>query len=172
MWVVSKDWRPSIAQQQTLRADSDPLPFQWLARDADLCRNVQFVDVDYKALMYTKKEIVESTPQIKRLLTLRTPPLDGYTLVNADEYLAIGCDLRDITGLNKTIRSISEPKGCLVLCVAEVSVTYMNSDAADTLIEWAAVLSSGKPVRMVCSFLPLFSRAYVSAFWHELLLEL
>ncbi len=121
--------------------------------------------------MYTKKEIVESTPQIKGLLTLRTPSPDGYTVLDADEYLAIGCDLRDIVGLDKTIRSISEPKRCLVLCVAEVSVTYMNSDSADALIEWAASLSSGKPLQIACSLLAPHGRAFCVVLWHEPLIR-
>jgi tRNA wybutosine-synthesizing protein 4 len=124
--------------------NSDPLPFQWLAREPELCRNVRFVDVDYKALMLTKKEIIEATPQMNDLLTTQAVPNDGYTVLNTNEYVAVGCDLRDITGLDTTIESLTKPHGCLVLCVAEVSVIYMNATAADALIEWAARLSSGK----------------------------
>ena len=107
--------------------------------------------------MLTKKDIVETTPQIKSLLTLRSPPPDGYTVLDADEYIAIGCDLRDIAGLDKTIKAISKPEGCLVLCVAEVAVTYMNPDDADALLEWAASLSLGKPLQTAGS-LPLLVR--------------
>ena len=77
----------------------DPLPFHWLAREPRLCRNVQFIDVDYKALMLTKTEIIEATPRMRDLLTPQALPADGYTILNATEYLAIGCDLRDIAGL-------------------------------------------------------------------------
>jgi tRNA wybutosine-synthesizing protein 4 len=122
----------------------DPLPFQWLAREPELCRNVRFVDVDYKALMLTKTEIIESTPRMRDLLTPQVLPADGYTVLNANEYIAIGCDLRDIAGLSATIGSLTKEDACLVLCVAEVSITYMNPDAADAVIEWAANLSSGK----------------------------
>lgn len=123
--------------------DSDPLPFQWLAQKPDLCGNVRFVDVDYKALMLTKKDIVEGTPQIWKLLTPRTASSDDYVVLDTEEYLGIGCDLRDIDGLNKAVRALAQRDDCLVLCVAEVSVTYMDPDAADALIEWAASLSSG-----------------------------
>lgn len=124
--------------------NSDPLPFQWLARFPELCRNVRFVDVDYGALMLTKKDIIEATPQLRDLLRVQTAPQDGYTVLDADEYRAIGCDLRDIPGLNKSVKSLVNNEDCLVLCIAEVSITYMNPDAADALIEWAVTLSSGK----------------------------
>jgi tRNA wybutosine-synthesizing protein 4 len=138
--------RPSDQQKivVNLGCGYDPLPFQWLAREPELCRNVRFVDVDYKALMLTKTEIIEATSRMRDLLTPQALPVDGYTVLNAAEYLAVGCDLRDIAGLSATIGSLTKPDECLVLCVAEVSVTYMKPDAADALIEWAAHLSSGK----------------------------
>ena len=105
---------------------------------------MRFVDVDYKALMLTKKGIIEATPQINDLLTTQALPKDDYTVLNANEYVAVGCDLRDITGLDTTIGSLTKQDNCLVLCVAEVSVIYMNPVAADALIKWAAHLSSGK----------------------------
>lgn len=129
----------------------DPLPFQWLAREPQLCRDVQFVDVDYKALMLTKTEIIEATPRMRDLLTPQALPADGYTVLNATEYLAIGCDLRDIAGLSATIGSLTKQHESLVLCIAEVSVTYMSPDAADALIEWAAKLSSGKVLQLSTS---------------------
>jgi hypothetical protein len=93
--------------------------------------------------MLTKKEIIEAAPQMRDLLTPQALPDDGYTVLNAEEYIAVGCDLRDINGLNISMKS-SRPDQCLVLCVAEVSLIYMNPETSDALIEWAAHLSSGK----------------------------
>lgn len=129
------------------KSGSDPLPFQWLAREPELCRNARFVDVDYKALMLAKREIIEATPRMRDLLTPQALPDDGYTVLNAKEYIAVGCDLRDTNGLNIGMES-SRPDQCLVFCVAEVSLVYMNPDTADALIEWAAHLSSGKSSKL------------------------
>ena len=93
--------------------------------------------------MLTKKEIIEAAPQMRDLLTPQALPDDGYTVLSAEEYIAVGCDLRDINGLNVSMKS-SRPDQCLVLCVAEVSLIYMNPDTSDALIGWAAHLSSGK----------------------------
>jgi tRNA wybutosine-synthesizing protein 4 len=93
--------------------------------------------------MLAKKEIIEAAPRMRDLLTLQTLPEDGYTVLNAKEYIAVGCDLRDINGLNVSLKP-STPDQCLVLCVAEVSLIYMNAETSDALIEWAAHLSSGK----------------------------
>ena len=105
---------------------------------------MRFVDVDYKALILAKKEIIEATPAMNGLLTSRALPQDGFTVLDSDEYVAVGCDLRDIPGLDSSIGTLTKQDECLVLCVAEVSVIYMNADSADALIEWAAHLSSGK----------------------------
>jgi hypothetical protein len=94
-----------------------------------------------------KKEIIEATPRMRDLLTPQALPDDGYTVLSAKEYIAVGCDLRDINGLNVSMES-SRPDQCLVLCVAEVSLVYMNPDTSDALIEWAAHLSSGKSSKL------------------------
>jgi hypothetical protein len=93
--------------------------------------------------MLTKKEIIEATPPMRDLLTPQALPDNDYTVLNAEEYIAVGCDLRDINGLDISMKP-SRPDQCLVLCVAEVSLIYMNPETSDALIEWAAHLSSGK----------------------------
>jgi tRNA wybutosine-synthesizing protein 4 len=97
--------------------------------------------------MLAKKEIIEATPRMADLLTPQALPDDGYTVLNAKEYIAVGCDLRDINGLDIGMKS-SRPDQCLVLCVAEVSLIYMDLDKTDALIEWAAHLSSGKSAEL------------------------
>ncbi|KAL9008231.1 MAG: hypothetical protein Q9180_009521, partial [Flavoplaca navasiana] len=52
--------------------------------------------------------------------------------------MGVGCDLRDIARLDKTLEEELQIRGCLVLCSAEVSITYMDVNAADALITWAA----------------------------------
>ena len=65
-------------------------------------------------------------------------------LLRSDEYLQIGCDLRDLQLLDQILTSAVDIENCKVLLTAEVSITYMNVEAADALIEWAARLPDGK----------------------------
>jgi tRNA wybutosine-synthesizing protein 4 len=101
------------------------------------------VDVDYKELMITKTSIVRETPVLQELIE----PKDVLNLdfvMESDQYCGIGCDLRDLQTLDLAMRSLRNLDEALVLCVAEVSVTYMDPDAADALIAWARTLSDGK----------------------------
>ncbi|KAL8778910.1 MAG: hypothetical protein Q9213_007183 [Squamulea squamosa] len=59
-------------------------------------------------------------------------------MMRSDQYVAVGCDLRDIARLSKVFDGELQIGSCLVLCTAEVSITYMDVDAADALIKWAA----------------------------------
>lgn len=58
--------------------------------------------------------------------------------LRSDSYLAIGCDLNDIGKLDEALQNEFDLANCLVFCIAEVSVTYMDVQAADALIVWAA----------------------------------
>ena len=63
--------------------------------------------------------------------------------LRSDSYLAIGCDLNDIGKLDEALQNEFDLANCLVFCIAEVSVTYMDVQAADALIVWAACLGDG-----------------------------
>lgn len=123
---------------------SDPLPFQWLARDPALCANTKFVDVDFEPLMQTKCKIVRETSKINSLLNpvaSEARANEKSVLYESQEYTQIGCDLRNTRRLERLLRSIVDIDRCLILCVAEVSITYMQTDAADALIAWSSKLS-------------------------------
>lgn len=125
-------------------SDSDPLPFQWLARDPELCANTKFIDVDYELLMETKRKIVRETPKMRDLLHPFNSDATGNdpsVLIDSEEYAAVGCDLRNIPRLERLLRNVVDIDNCLVLCVAEVSITYMQTQAADALISWSSSLS-------------------------------
>ena len=143
MWLVSKD---EVVEDPFTNANihSDPIPFQWLARDRQLCQNAKFIDIDYEALIMTKRDIIQATPKMRELLTKCSDTnRDPSILLNTEEYAAVGCDLRNTKRLERLLRSVAELDDCLVLCVAEVSITYMHTDAADALIAWATTLSPG-----------------------------
>ena len=69
---------------------------------------------------------------------------EGDFLLRSDEYLQIGCDLRDLKRLDSTLKNAIDVEDCLVLLVAEVSITYMDFKYADEVIKWAETLPSGK----------------------------
>ncbi|KAL8738354.1 MAG: hypothetical protein Q9181_000825 [Wetmoreana brouardii] len=116
----------------------DPSPYQFLSKDPERCGDVTFVDVDYPELMSKKRDVIGSTSELQDL----TWPLKyfvGYPDIVfwSDQYVGIGCDLQDTTKLNQIFERHFQLCSCRVLCVAEVSITYMDVLAADALINWA-----------------------------------
>ena len=76
---------------------SDPLPFMLLSSDRSLCRNTVFVDIDYEKLMINKKLVVKNTKEITDLLdNVEVLPDEDAIQLRSDQYLAIGCDLKDL----------------------------------------------------------------------------
>ena len=101
--------------------------------------------MDYDLLMETKCKIIRETPKMNDLLhssDTNQNRLDPSLLINTDEYAAVGCDLRNLPRLQRLLRNVVDIDNCLVLCVAEVSITYMATEAADALIAWSSTLSS------------------------------
>ena len=105
---------------------------------------MRFVDIDHVELMITKRKIIMTTPEMSRLVNLREAPGHNTLLFDSDHYVAIGCDLRNTPLLDTTMKSIIGCEDSLVLCISEVSLTYMPMEAADELIRWTATLSSGR----------------------------
>lgn len=122
---------------------SDPLFWQCLSRYPNECVAVKFVDVDYKDLMLKKREIVQRTDELYATLSGVVVPEEGNVLLRSDQYLQLGCDLRDVSCLQQSLAAVLDILTCDVLFAAEVSITYMNVDAADALIGWASTLPSG-----------------------------
>ncbi|KAL8941591.1 MAG: hypothetical protein Q9216_002142 [Gyalolechia sp. 2 TL-2023] len=115
----------------------DPGPFEWITRGYG--RGVTFVDVDYPELMLKKRDVIMQHRELESLISpVRPDTKDSAVVLSSDRYMAVGCDLRDSTKLTKILEEKLQIASCLVLCVAEVSVTYMEVDAADALIKWAA----------------------------------
>lgn len=103
-----------------------------------------FIDVDYPDLMARKKEVIMQNQELERLVNpLHTEKKHPGILLRSDNYLAVGCDLRDVSTLSNILDEELALSNCLVLCVAEVSLTYMDVRAADALIKWAAGLNDG-----------------------------
>ncbi len=94
--------------------------------------------------MKKKRDVVINTPELNSMLTDIQVPLEGDVLLRSNEYLQLGCDLRDLTSLERLVSSAVELQNSLVLLTAEVSITYMDVEAADALIRWAGTLPDGE----------------------------
>ena len=97
------------------------------------------MDVDFPDLIAKKCNVIASTSQLRELLG----PFDRSTeatgiYLRSKHYSALGCDLIDLARLEELLAGEIDVSSSLILCTAEVSVTYMNPDAADALIQWAA----------------------------------
>jgi hypothetical protein len=93
--------------------------------------------------MIKKRDTVSSIMELNSLLS-NVEVLDGDVLFRSDQYLQLGCDLRDLGLLNQTLTSVVDVENCIILFIAEVSITYMNVEAADALIEWAGNFLDGE----------------------------
>lgn len=98
------------------------------------------MDVDYPELIMKKCDIISNTLQLQDLLGPYDRSLNhaGLMLRSAN-YLAVGCDLAHIVGLDTLVASEVQMSRCSVLCIAEVSIIYMDTNAADALIRWAGL---------------------------------
>lgn len=123
---------------------SDALPFQMLVKEHDLCRNTTFVDVDYPALMRKKSTMIMEEPVLRDLLDEVSLSLSGGDIsLRSKQYIAIGCDLSDINQFDALLKQQLNLPNCTILVLAEVSITYIDTNAADKLIRYTAGLGDG-----------------------------
>jgi len=76
---------------------------------------------------------------LKTKLRSSEPPV----YLRSGQYIALGCDLRDLSALERTLRAELDVPSSSVLFVAEVSATYMPVVDSDELIKWASTLQDG-----------------------------
>jgi hypothetical protein len=101
---------------------------------------------------------------LKTKLRSSQPPV----YLRSEQYIAIGCDLRDLAALEKTLRIELDIASSSVLFVAEVSATYMPVADSDALIRWASTLEDGMFLRLALRY-DLCSHAQLaSAFWNSI----
>lgn len=126
------------------------IPWQCWTRYPEDCHRFQavFVDVDFPDLVHRKRQVVLTTPDLVSPLTgLKTEGKDEtcpYVLLRSDRYVQVGCDLRRTAALEQALASIVNVNECLFLFVAEVSITYMETEHADSLIQWASTIGQCK----------------------------
>jgi hypothetical protein len=101
---------------------------------------------------------------LKTKLRSSQPPV----YMRSEQYIAIGCDLRDLTGLERTLRAELNIASSSVLFVAEVSATYMPVADSDALIRWASTLEDGMSLRLTLSYELCSYTQLASAFWNSI----
>ncbi|KAK8249966.1 hypothetical protein IWZ00DRAFT_554024 [Phyllosticta capitalensis] len=117
----------------------DPLPFIILHKFPELVQKTTFVDVDYPPLMQKKRACINQAEDLKASF----PFLQDWTVKDpevwqAGQYLAVGCDLRQLSELERILNSVANAKDKAILFVAEVSVAYMDVKSADAVVSWAS----------------------------------
>ena len=99
--------------------------------------------MDYPQLIDKKRDVVFAKSLLRdALLKTRLRSAEAPVRIRSEQYLAIGCDLRDLQLLEKTLRNELDIVDSSILFVAEVSVTYMPLMDANKLIEWANTFES------------------------------
>ncbi|KAK3905624.1 hypothetical protein C8A05DRAFT_12582 [Staphylotrichum tortipilum] len=130
-----------------LGCGSDVLPWQCLTRYPADCAGVKFVDVDFPDLIERKRKTVDSTPELLGMLTgvRDRAELSRPVVFESDQYVQIGCDLRDPKTLQKGLAAtVGDFAECEFIFVAEVSITYMETEGADGVIQWASTLGDAE----------------------------
>ncbi|KAK1985096.1 leucine carboxyl methyltransferase [Colletotrichum cereale] len=123
-----------------LGCGSDVLPWQCEVRYPESCRDVTFVDVDYPDLIQKKRQIVLETPELQGLLGSWEVSQDSPVVLKSQRYCQVGCDLRQLATLQRCLDTLFDIPNTEFLFVAEVSITYMDTEGADGVIGWASAL--------------------------------
>ncbi|KAF3765927.1 hypothetical protein M406DRAFT_11295, partial [Cryphonectria parasitica EP155] len=104
-----------------------------------------FVDIDFPHLIQRKRQVVLNTPELMSHLShVDAADADPHVFLRSDRYYQVGCDLRQTATLEATLGSLLNVRDCLFMFVAEVSITYMETDAADSVIQWAGSLGQAE----------------------------
>ncbi|KAK4043620.1 hypothetical protein C8A01DRAFT_12935 [Parachaetomium inaequale] len=130
-----------------LGCGSDVLPWQCLTRYPEACGGVKFVDVDFPDLIERKRQTVVGTPELVGMFTgvKEAAGLVRPVVFESEQYVQIGCDLRDLGTLQRGLAAAVGDFGeCEFIFVAEVSITYMEREGADEVIRWASTVGDAE----------------------------
>lgn len=103
------------------------------------------MDIDYEKLMGIKTTVIKQTASLQHILgEINTYPESNAVLLRAPQYVAVGCDLKNLKKLESTLGEVIGPSPASILCIAEVSLTYMDISSADALLSWIPKFGKGK----------------------------
>lgn len=117
-----------------------------MTRYPDQCQSVKFIDIDFPDLIEKKCRVVQETPELNSLLTGLKTNVGNHVQLQSDQYVEIGCDLRRISDIEQALSTVVDIADCEFMFVAEVSITYMETEGADAVIEWASTLGQGRRI--------------------------
>lgn len=66
--------------------------------------------------------------------------------LRSDGYMALGCDLKDLSTLETVLKKELDISSSSILFVGEVSLTYMPWHDSDALIRWASAFDDGMSI--------------------------
>ncbi|KAK6844305.1 leucine carboxyl methyltransferase [Apiospora arundinis] len=135
--------RPSSKKKViiNLGAGSDVVPWQCMTRYPEACKGAKFIDIDFPDLMSKKRRIIQETPELHSVLTgLEYGDDKSDLLLKSNEYVQIGCDLRQLKRVEEALSQVISIPECEFIFIAEVSITYMETEGADAVIQWASTL--------------------------------
>ncbi|KAI1388412.1 LCM-domain-containing protein [Hypoxylon trugodes] len=127
-----------------LGCGSDVLPWQCMTRYPDRCQNAKFIDIDFPDLIEKKCRVVQETPELVSPLTALKTNGENNVQLQSDQYVQIGCDLRRISDMEQALSTVVDIPQCEFMFVAEVSITYMETEGADSVIKWASTLGQAE----------------------------
>ncbi|KAF3012063.1 tRNA methyltransferase ppm2 [Neopestalotiopsis sp. 37M] len=110
----------------------------------DACKNAKFIDIDFPDLMEKKRKVIQETAELNSMLTHLDLSADPLVFLQSDEYIQMGCDLRDLDKIQQSISQLVDLEESEFIFVAEVSITYMETVAADAVIKWANSLGQAE----------------------------
>ncbi|OKL56224.1 tRNA wybutosine-synthesizing protein 4 [Talaromyces atroroseus] len=152
-FLENSDTRPKFVLN--LGCGYDPLAFQFLKSEESICKTVTFVDIDYEKLMGIKTSVIQQTDNLRSILgEIKTFPEPSPVLLQAPHYVAVGCDLKNLKKLEDALKEVLGSSPASVLCIAEVSLTYMDVQSADALISWIPKLDKDVQFCLLEQFFP------------------
>ncbi|RDW62938.1 tRNA methyltransferase PPM2 [Aspergillus mulundensis] len=133
----------------------DPLPFILLSADRSLCSQTTFVDIDYEKLMLNKKAALREAGALTQILeNVEFASDESAVQIRSGQYVAVGCDLKNLDKLDRVLKTEVLPADCSVLFLAEVSLTYMDVKSANAVVKWASKLSNDAQFCILEQFFP------------------
>lgn len=107
--------------------------------------------------MEKKRKVIQETAELNSMLTHLDLSADPLVFLQSDQYIQMGCDLRDLDKIQQSISQLVDLEESEFIFVAEVSITYMETVAADAVIKWANSLGQGN---LKCSSVPVRKSLY------------
>lgn len=95
--------------------------------------------------MATKTNVIRETKELSDVLgDVEVFPEPNAVLMRSMHYIGVGCDLKNLKKLEEALKTEIVTSPSSILCIAEVSLTYMDVESADALISWIPTLGEGQ----------------------------